>query len=139
VRSFFIKNVQGRLQGVLYAGVARGWEMASIGIGFNSGSGSGWWDYEIVEDGNVDGDGHHRDSDEDADADTDSGMNGLEELRQESDEMDLEMEMEFENGADVSETVEVSPIDSDDADCVTADYLEDDGDDFEIEVDADEA
>jgi len=136
VRSFFIKNVQGRLQGVLYAGVARGWEMASIGIGF----GSGWWDYEIVEDGNVDGDGHHRDSDEDAD--TDSGMNGLEELEelgQESDEMDVEMEMEFENGADVSENVEVSPIDSDDADCVTVDYLEDDGDDFEIEVDADEA
>jgi len=133
VRSFFIKNVQGRLQGVLYAGVARGWEMASIGFG----SGSGWWDYEIVEDGNVDGDSHRGDSDEDAD--TDSGMNGLEELGQESDEMDLEMEMEFENGADIIETVEVSPIDSDDADCLTADYLEDDGDDFEIEVDADEA
>jgi hypothetical protein len=109
--------------------------MASIGIGF--GSGSGWWDYEIVEDGNVDGDGHRGNSDEDAD--TDSGMNGLEELGQESDDMDVEMEMEFENGADISETVEVSPIDSDDADCVTEDYLEDDGDDFEIEVDADEA
>jgi hypothetical protein len=103
VRSVVVKKLQGGLQGLVYGWITRGWEVVSIGFG------SGWLDFEIVGDGdgdNVDDNGIGDASDNGSDGgDGDIGGGGESEECDQGglDEMDMELDMEFENGADCGE------------------------------------
>lgn len=85
-RSYFVKILQGRLQNIVYAWATRGWEVVSIGFG------SGWLDFEFVEDGDADIVDESVSGD---DTDTFVDDNAPELL----DDVDIELEMEFEDAS----------------------------------------
>mmetsp|Transcript_8550 Transcript_8550/g.16108 ORF Transcript_8550/g.16108 Transcript_8550/m.16108 type:complete len:286 (-) Transcript_8550:42-899(-) len=88
VRSMFVKKVQGRLQSVLYGWVTKGWEVVSIGFGY------GWWDFEMVQDGHNVG-GEKNDGASGGDGSGEREGHPVELL----DDVDIELEMEFEDGS----------------------------------------
>jgi hypothetical protein len=94
VRSYFVKKVQGRLQNVIYGWVTRGWEVVSIGFGYS------WLDFEIIQDGQTNLENHDaRVTSDDSLEDVSSSTDGSAESQHHDllDEMDIELEMEFED------------------------------------------
>jgi hypothetical protein len=100
VRSVFVKKVQGRLQSMLYGWITKGWEVVSIGFGY------GWLDYEIIQEGQVvaspsEDNGESYGSGETVDdlSLSDVVVGGIQGHHELIDDIDMDLEMEFEDGS----------------------------------------
>lgn len=101
----FVKKVQGRLQNILYGWITKGWEVVSIGFGY------GWLDYEIIQEGQIVASPSEENGESYGSGGSGSGetvdalslsnvhvgeIQGHHEL---IDDIDMDLEMEFEDGS----------------------------------------